>query len=176
MNGDGTECNAAPTDETINGEKTQGMRCPMTTAETDGTIWGIGVTVPGNFDKTKDITFKVKAYLITDAGAGTWHGQIAIDCVGEGQVRGVYDTAVGLDLTPAAGDIVGTEVYDTAAAVVDTDTTGADCDPGDTLYWKFTSCDTDATPSTGCTSSAGFENDLSIFSIRAEFGINSWSQ
>jgi hypothetical protein len=148
----------------------------MTTAEADGFIYGLPITLPGNFQKTDDATFKIKAYLITDGGAGTWHGQISIDCVGNGEVPGTYGTAVGLDLTPEAGDAVNDEIHDTAAGVVDTDTTGADCDPGDTLYWRWLSCDTDATPTAGCTSSAGFENDMSIFSIRMEYKSNSWSE
>lgn len=172
MFGDGTECDADPTGTA----PTQGVACPMTTAETDGTIKGVPITLPGDFDKTADVTFSIKAYLTTDGGAGTWFGQIAIDCVGAGETPGTYGAAVGLDLAPVLASVVGNEIHGTAAAVLDTDTTGADCDPGDTLYWQFTSCDTDATPSTGCTSSAGFEDDMSIFSVRMEYSKNSFSE
>ena len=173
MNGDGVECDAAPTDETINGLPTQGMRCPMTSSETDGFIYGVGYELPGNFDKTGDLGFNAGAYLITDNGAGTWHGQISIACISEGEPPGAWGTEVGLDLTPVAADVVDDEIRDSAASVVDTDTGGADCDPGDTLYWRYRSCDTNASPTAGCTSSAGFENDMSLFLVRASFRKNS---
>lgn len=177
MFGDGNECDGDPTNETINGAPSQGMHCPMASFETDGFIYGLPVTWRGDWEKTADVTFSIKAYLITDGGAGTWFGQVAIQCVSEGETPGAYGTEVALNLTPAIGDDVSDEIHDVAAAVVDTDTTGANCDAGDTLYWRWRSCDTDATPSIGCTSSAGFENDMmSIFSVRMEYKSNSLSE
>jgi hypothetical protein len=175
MVGDGSECDSDPTVETIDSVPAQGLRCPMAGSETDGFIYNTysPVTIPGNFDKTEDAEFSIKAWLITDSGAGTHFGQISIACVGNGGTK-TWGSQVALNITPAAADAVNSsEVHDTAAAVVDTDTTGSDCDPGDSLYWRWRSCDTDATPSTGCTSSAGFENDTTIFSMAMRYRKNS---
>lgn len=176
MIGDNVQCDRNPTLENINNVDQFGIRCPMSSSETSGFIKGLGLTLPRNFDKTGDITFEIRAYLITDGGAGTWHGKIMIDCVEPGAQPGTWGTAVGLDLTPVDGDIVDDVIYDIGAAVVDTDTTGADCDPGDTIIWQWESCDTDASPPSGCSSSAGFENDMSIFSVLARFYVNSRSE
>lgn len=173
MFGDGTECDVNPTDETINSTPSQGMRCPMSTAETDGFIYGLPIELPGNFEKSLDVFFNIRAYLIVDDGAGTWHGAMSIDCVGEGETPGTYGTEIGLDLAPAGADNVNDEVHDIGDGVIDTDTSGANCNPGDTLYWRWRSCDTDATPSANCTSSAGFETDMSIFNVRMEYRTNS---
>lgn len=169
MSADGTEC-SDPAEVTINsGPKQYTIACPHATSETDGFIYGQGVPLPDHFDKTQDVTFELSAYLTTDSGAGTWHGEIAIQCQGEGEIiDSTWGTGIGLDLTPAAGDVVNDVVQDTSAAV-DTDTTGQDCDAGDMLFWRWKSCDTDATPSSGCTSSAGFENDLSVLAMKMKY-------
>jgi hypothetical protein len=167
MVGDNDECDEDPTLITINGESKMAMHCTMGGAEDDGVIWSAdGVTVPSNFDKTADMTAEIRAYLVVDNGAGTKYGNIAIDCVPDGEAPGSYGTAVTLNLVFIAIDGLGDETYAISASALDTDTTGADCDPGDTLYWRYTACDTDATPSTSCTSSTGFENDADISSIR----------
>jgi hypothetical protein len=47
---------------------------------------------------------------------------------------------------------------------------GADCIAGDTLFWRWEACDTDATPSSQCdASSGGFENDISVLQMRMRF-------
>lgn len=156
-----TEC-SAPTEVNVN--SSGGMwtlACPMAGSEVDGFV-SQSVLFEKEWDKTKDVTFDLTAYLTTDAGAGTWHGEIAIQCIGPGEIiNNTWGTGIGLDLTPVAGDVVNDVIRDSSAAV-DTDTTGADCDSGDLLRWRWKSCDTDATPSSGCTSSAGFEDDMSL--------------
>jgi hypothetical protein len=172
LSADGTEC-SDPAEVTINsGPKAFTLACPMGTAETDGFIYGGPMILPDGFDKTADVTFELSAYLTTDSGAGTWHGEVAIQCQTEGEiVDSTWGTGIGLDLTPAVGDVVNDVVQD-ASAAVDTDTTGEDCAGGDVLWWRWKSCDTDATPSTGCTSSAGFENDMSILAMKMEYTSN----
>ena len=169
MSTDGTEC-SDPAEATINsGPKQWTIACPMGTSETDGFVYGTGIVLPDGFDQTADVTFELTVYLTTDGGAGTWHGEIAIQCQSEGEIiDSTWGTGIGLDLTPIAGDVVNDIVQDTSAAV-DTDTTGQDCDAGDILFWRWKSCDTDATPSSGCTSSAGFENDASILAMKMEY-------
>jgi hypothetical protein len=172
MSADGTECSDA-SEVTINsGPKVYTIACPMTTSETDGYIYGQPVVLPDSFDQTADVIFKLTAYLTTDGGAGTWHGVIAIQCQTPGDgIDSTWGTGIGLDLTPVDGDVVNDVIQDVSTAV-DTDTTGEDCDPGDILFWRWKSCDTDATPSTGCTSSAGFENDMSILGVSMEYTSN----
>ena len=169
MSADATDC-TDPSEVTINsGPKVYTLACPMASSETDGFIYGQPWIIPDGFDQTADVTFELTAYLTTDGGAGTWHGEVAIQCQSEGEiVDSTWGTGIGLDLTPAAADVVNDVIQDTSAAV-DTDTTGEDCDPGDTLFWRWKSCDTDATPSSGCTSSAGFENDMSILGMKMEW-------
>jgi hypothetical protein len=95
---------------------------------------------------------------VTDSGVGTWQGVIEIQCVAaDGTVGTTWSAAQGLDVTEANGDVVDDELQDTSATV-----DLATCGTGNMLWWRWKSCDTDATPSTGCTSSAGFENDFRI--------------
>jgi hypothetical protein len=177
MTGDGTDCDTDPTAETFNSVPGQfGVRCAMGSSETDGFIYMLKFDLPDNFDKTADATFSVKANLITDGGAATFHGRISIDCVGVGELPGTWGTAPELDLTLASGDIVGDEVRGTGSVAVDTDTTDSNCNPRDSLYARIRVCDTDATPSTGCTSNAGFENDLTFTSLTMEYKVNSRTQ
>jgi hypothetical protein len=168
---DGTEC-SDPTELTVNsGPKQFFVVCPHTTSETDGFVYGSTV-LPDGFDQTADVTFELSAYIVTDSGAGTWHGEVAIQCQSGGEViDSTWGTGIGLDLTPVAGDAVNDVVQDSSGAV-DTDTTGEDCDAGDVLFWRWKSCDTDATPSTGCTSSAGFENDMNLIGMKMEYTSN----
>ena len=173
MLADGTEC-SDPSAVTINsGPKVYTIACAHGTSETDGFIYG-NTIVPKGFDKTQDVTFMLLAYLTADNGAGAWHGQIDIQCQGEGEIiDSTWGTQIGLDITPVTGDVVNDVVGQAdISAAVDTDTTGENCDPKDTLFWRWLSCDTDATPTSGCTSSAGFENDMSILGMRMDYTVN----
>jgi len=175
---DGTEC-SAPAEESIGSGadvvKPVTVACPMGTSETDGTILLDPIQIPGYFDKTSDLVLTITAKLTTDSGAGTLHGVFAGKCVGPGESHGkAFGTGVNADLTPVAGDVVDDDIQDISAAL-DTDTTGIDCDGGDIFYGKITVCDTDASPSTGCTSSAGFENDMSFVSFYGNYRVNSLS-
>ena len=145
------------------------IACPMAGTEVDGYVFGDPVSLPAAFDKTQDMIFRLTARLTTDAGAGTWHGVIQIKCTTPGEnVDAAWGTGIGLDLAPIAADTVNDEIQGVSTPV-DTDTTGADCDAHDTFRWRWKSCDTDATPSTGCTSSAGFENDMSLILMKVEY-------
>jgi hypothetical protein len=171
MSTDGTEC-TDPSELTINsGPKQFTVSCPHTTSETDGFVYGSTVLMDG-FDQTADVTFELSAYIVTDSGAGTWHGEIAIQCQSAGEIiDSTWGTGIGLDLTPVGGDVAFDVIQDVSGAV-DTDTTGEDCDAGDVLFWRWNSGYTDATASSGCTSSAGFENDMNLIGMKMEYTTN----
>jgi hypothetical protein len=164
---DGTECSDR-SEKNLNGvgsPRTWTVACPMTTSETDGYVYGGGNQLPTNVDIASDFTFDLTAILVTDSGAGTWHGQIEIQCTAEGELFDTtWDATANLDLTPVVGDVVSDKITDTSASV-----DAATCAAGETLYWRWKSCDTDATPSTGCTSSAGFENDMELLEMALNY-------
>lgn len=168
LSADATEC-ADAAEVTINsGPKLFAIDCPMGTAETDGFVYG-NVVLPDSFDKTSDVTFELTTYVQDDQGAQTWYGVVAIQCQPhQGTIDSTWGTGISLDVDAEAGDVANDVLQDTSAAV-DTDDTGESCDGGETLFWRWKSCDTDATPSAGCTSSAGAEADFGILGVKMEY-------
>ena len=144
----------------------------MLGTQTDGLIYGVGRVLPGCFDKTRDITFEIRAYMTTDAGVtDTAHGAIEIECVAQGEQQAWPNDYFNLDLTPLSGDALNDQIIDTSATI-DTDTTGADCNPGDTLYWRWKMCD-NLSGSDTCSSSDGLEDDFAVSHMRAIYFKNS---
>jgi hypothetical protein len=169
LEADGTECSSPATVTVTSGPKLQTISCPMTTSETDGFIYGSTV-LPDSIDIASDVTMEITTRVVTDGGAGTWQGYIEIQCVpADGTVGSTWSSGVDLDVTEAAGDVVDDLLQDTSAAVDLAQGANPDCAGGDVLFWRWKSCDTDATPSTGCTSSAGFENDFQVVGFKMEY-------
>jgi hypothetical protein len=164
---DGTEC-SDPAEVTIaSGPKQYAIACPMAGTETSGFLYG-STQLPSGTDIASDVLFAMTGYLTTDGGAGTWQGAVSIQCYSDGElVDATWGTAVSLDFTPVIGDVVNDITKTGNSAAVDL---GADCVAGDTLFWRWEACDTDATPSAQCgTSSLGFEDDISVLQMRMRF-------
>jgi hypothetical protein len=127
------------------------------------------VNLPSDFDKTGGVSFRINAKLITDNNvAGTHHGFLQIDCYNTEEEPGSWSSGVvNLDLVVTAAQGVGSKISGLGDIWLDTDTTGADCNPNNTIEVRWTSCDTytTGTPPAGCTSSAGVENDTGIYNI-----------
>ena len=171
MVGDGSNCDATPTDETIGGEPDRGIRCPMTVSESDGFIRSLfGVKLHPGFDKTEGIQFEIRGFPISPESPITAFGRITVSCTGDGANRGSFGDEVALNLNNEGGD----ESHDPAPAVLPVDGSAGfpDCDPNDTIRWRFRMCDTDVSPSPGCTSNAGNEDNFSIFLVSYTYKVN----
>ena len=172
MSTDGTEC-TAPTEITINsGHIRWAIVCPMPGTEIDGSIYG-AIQMPDSWD-AGTVTFHGEALIDNDGGAGTFHGDIACQSVGDTDtVSASYGTGADLDFDEIAGDVVWDTIKVSGDAAVTCSGTPV---AGDTLYWRWKACDTDATPSTNCTTStAATITDLSITSMKMEYTQISWS-
>lgn len=166
MSTDGTDCSAPSEVSISSGPKFYIIACAMGSAETDGFIHGSTV-LPDGIDIASDATFEVTARIVTDNAGATAQGYIEIQCVAaDATVGSSWSGGANLDITQAAADVADDLLQDTSATV-----DLATCSAGATLFWRFKICDTDATPSTGCTSSAGAENDHQIVGMKMEYTV-----
>lgn len=168
---DATECEATSVETTAAGS-VQSIRCPHPTAGSagsgDGFIYGQATLNP-TYDPDVSLFFQLNGIVYADPGTGVWYGTMAIQCLTTSEpLSASWDAEVTKDLTFSNHFIVGDVVLWNYFAV-DGSAGGADCAANDVLYWRYKSCDTDATPSTNCTSSAGFEAAIEIVGMRLEY-------
>ena len=164
MSADGTDCSSPAEVSIASGPKFYTVVCGMATSETDGFIYGSTV-LPDSIDVVADAVFSLTSRVTTDNAGATAHGYMEIQCVApDATVGSSWSGGANLDITQAVGDVTDDLLQDDSATV-DLATCAADA----VLYWRFKLCDTDATPSTGCTSSAGAENDHQIVALKMEY-------
>ncbi len=169
MSTDSTEC-ANPTEVAAiggaGGPEQWAILCPMGTSETDGFLYGSTILLD-SFNAAADVTFLMSAVMDNDGGAGTFHGSVGIQCVGDTETVGTaWGTEADVDFIEVSGDIQWDIITAAGDAAIDT----AGCVGKDTFWWRWKACDTDATPSTNCTSStASTITDLTILSMRMEY-------
>lgn len=167
---DGTECTAAAATTINSGPREYVIACPMTSSETDGFLYG-SISLADSIDISADVIFVLYAYIQTDSGAGTWHAVVQAQCSGANATLDStgWSAEAQLDRSLTAG-LVQFQPVPASSDPVDLGFGGgAECAAGDSLFWRIKVCDTDATPSTGCTSNAGFENDLNIYAVKMEY-------
>ena len=172
MKGVGSQCNSTPTEESIGGSSPDGLRCPMS-GTGDGYMESTPqpINFPLNFDNSVVVSFDVDGYLINDAGANlTLHGQIMLDCVGPGEIMGTWTAPVGMDFSIITTNSLGARIHGDSVSTINPATAG--CDPGDTVYIRMQVCDTTGTPSSGCSSSTGAEDDISFYNWSLRYWIN----
>lgn len=164
MHTDGVEC-SSPAQRVINGgPMVSFIACPHGTTDTDGFIYGDVVLTP-NFVEANDIFFQISAVYSNDDGAKTKEGEIEIQCAGTQEViDSTWASVQALDLVVVADDTEHDNIIGTSLAV-DTDT--ENCTVGDTLHWRYRSCDTTAAGDNCNADPAGGEDDFHIRSIRA---------
>jgi hypothetical protein len=169
MSADGTDCTNPAEVSVTSGPKFYSVSCPMTTATTDGFIYG-NTVLPDSINIAADVTFEVSARVSTDNTGLTTHGYIEIQCVpADGTIGTTWSSGTDLDITQAAGDVADDVLQDTSAAVDLAQGANPDCTVGDVLFWRYKICDDDATPSTGCTDADGAENDHQIVAMKMEY-------
>ena len=161
MSADGTEC-TTPTESAISPSSAVGWKatCTMSSSETDGFFYTQG-KIPADYSNASTPTFRVTVKLITDGGAGTIHGVIGLQCFTAGDTIDDNWTEAELDISLDAGDVVNDVKQGASSASL----TGESCAANDYFHARWKVCDTDATPSSNCTSSAGFENDFNVLAI-----------
>jgi len=169
---DGTECTDSTTITINSGHKAAAIVCPMGTSETDGFLYG-SVTMPDAWDGGT-VAFEMNAVIDNDGGAGTFHGDIACQVVADTEtVSASYGTGADLDIDEVAGDVVWDYVSVNGDASLTCSGTPA---AGNLLLWRWKACDTDASPSTNCTSStAATITDMSILNVKMEYSVDSFS-
>lgn len=166
---DGTDCQT-PAEVTIaSGPKFYTVACAMASSETDGFIHGSTV-LPDSINIAADVTFEVTARVLTDNAGATAHGYMEIQCVAaDSTVGSTWSSGTDLDVTQVVGDVADDILQDTSGAVDLAQGANPDCVGGDTMFWRYKVCDTDTVPSTGCTSSAGAENDHHYVGFKMEY-------
>jgi hypothetical protein len=130
----------------------------------DGYLYG-STTLPDAFRASADVRFLASAILDTDTGGTpTLHGSIGMQCVGDNELIGTtWGTEADLDLIEADADSQWDIV--TAASDADLDTSG--CAGADTLWWRWTVCESTAG---NCQAShADAITDFSLIALRMEY-------
>jgi hypothetical protein len=169
MSTDGTDCED-PAELVLNsGPKQFGITCPMGSTDTDGYIYGSTV-LPDSFETNGDLRFLMTSIMITDSGAGTFHGSLGFQCVADRET--VDDASWGaeadLDLTEA--DDVQWDTVTATLAGDDSAIAATGCAGGETFWWRWVACDQGNVEHANCQQSTGaMVEDLTILSLRMEW-------
>lgn len=140
------------------------IRCPHSTADTDGYVYG-HMLLPADFDKDTLLYFDIYGRMYSDPGSlGTWYGAISVQCLATGELLTSWLEEAAMD--NSFGNAVDPDemtFWDETA--IDVSSGGANCNALDVLIWRWKSCDDDATPSSNCTDNNGMESRIQIENV-----------
>jgi hypothetical protein len=169
MSTDGTDCED-PAELVLNsGPKQFGITCPMGSTDTDGYIYGSTV-LPDGFETDGDLRFLMTSIMITDSGAGTFHGSLGFQCVANRETVDDASWGAEADLDLAEADDVQWDTVTATLAGDDSAIAATGCAGGETFWWRWVACDQGNVEHANCQQSTGaMVEDLTILSLRMEY-------